>query len=306
MAALHVAGGQFPLPTSVVAKSRVAEDGDAALLRPLQDPVGAVEILGRNLTSNSRLMWAIAACLAAVALSGRRAAGVRTAAIAVLVAFVGQSWYGFTFTRYGEWLVASGVVVAALALATLDGRQPGRRRAWTIWTAAALALALGQVTATEDSTDAASSVHRQQEQMGRFLERYYPDQGAGVNDLGFVAWRHGGPLVDFLGLGSVDITRSRRDHDGVLLVEEMERIAEESGVEVVAVYRDPDRFFTRGLPDSWEPVLDWCLEGSTGVAGDRCVTWFATAEGDAEELAANLEDFEASLPPGVTTEPADP
>src|SRR5690606_19237273 len=149
--------------------------------------------------------------------------------------------------------------------------------------------------------DAASSVHRQQEQMARFLAEHHPHTSIGVNDLGYVAWLHEGPLVDFLGLGSIDVIRSRREHDGVLPVSEMERIADERGVEIVVVFAAPDKCFPE-LPASWEPVRDWCLEGSIGIAGDRCVTWFATALGDPDSLRADLLAFEAELPPGIAAQ----
>jgi hypothetical protein len=307
IAALNLAFGQFPLPTPVVAKSRVLEDGDSALLRPLRDPGGAIEILGRNVSSNPRLLWAVAACLVVVALPLDRLRAVRVAAVTVLVAFVGQSWYGYTFNRYGEYLVAGGAVVAGLAVARLltgrDEVAAGPR--WLPWVAAVGVLALGQLPVLGQIADAPSSVHRQQEQMARFIEQHYEGRAVALNDLGFIAWRHDGPILDLLGLGTAEMTELRRASAPEDLVpDQLEAEAAERGVEVVVVYPDRDKFFPNGLPASWEPVEEWCLVGSIGVAGGRCVTWFATADGDAAELATALDEYRPRLPAGVRAEPA--
>ena len=310
IAAVNVAFGQFPLPTSVVAKSRVVTDGDGALLRPLKDPTGAVEILGRNVSNNPRLLWAVAVCLLVLAIPHERLRGARAGALTVLVAFVGQSWYGYTFNRYGEYLVAGGAIVAALAVSSLvvpaTGEQTGEPATlslrWLPWVALAGVLVLGQLPELGRLSDAPSSVHRQQEQMARFLEEHFDGRAVALNDLGFIAWRHDGPVVDLLGLGTAEVTRLRRGSPDDLSPAQLEASAESGGAEVVVIYPDRDKFFPNGLPDSWDPVMEWCLEGSIGVAGGRCVTWFATADGDPDELADALESFTAQLPRGVTAE----
>ena len=55
-----------------------------------------------------------------------------------------------------------------------------------------------------------------------------------------------------------------------------------------------------GVPSSWVPVEQWCLEGGTiRIVGGRCVTWYGPTADDAAELRRRLDDGR-SLPGGTS------
>jgi hypothetical protein len=118
---------------------------------------------------------------------------------------------------------------------------------------------------------AGSEIHRQQGQMARFLADSYEGEAVAVSDLGFVAWRHDGPEVDLWGLASIEVVRALRDHryDGAF----MDALVREHDVRATVIYDSWFEDQRDGVPSSWVPVEEWCLEGGTiRIVGGRCVT----------------------------------
>ena len=119
---------------------------------------------------------------------------------------------------------------------------------------------------------AGSEMHRQRGQMARFLADSYEGEAVAVSDLGFVAWRHDGPEVDLWGLASIEVARGLRDHRYDVAF--MDALVREHDVRAIVIYDSWFEDQRDGVPGSWVPVEEWCLEGGTiRIVGRRCVTW---------------------------------
>ncbi len=66
------------------------------------------------------------------------------------------------------------------------------------------------------------------------------------------------------------------------------------------IYRS---WFTGTIPAQWVPVSDWRVSDFSGhnVLGDNTVTFYAVGPAQAAQLARDIADFRAQLPPGVRT-----
>jgi hypothetical protein len=301
-AAWNVGHGQFPVPNSVAAKSSF---GDGPLLDLARATAQATEDPAFDLV--------LVAGLAALVVVGwrrpaRRAAGPLLAAVIVgLALLTGATVSSQSLDRYQSFAVVA-LVVGLLLLATdlRPGTVPrwvpgrGRPEARTIATAALLLTLAGlRLPVLGLVVPSSEGIERQQHQMGRFLAEHYAGRGVLVNDLGWVAYLHDGPVLDVAGLGSHPIVRAQKDGRLDRAVVEAEAAAQ--GTEVAVVF---DRWFADAVPGGWVRVGQWCLDGEAVTNGDRCVSWYAPPEG-ATELRRNLESFTPSLPDGVTVQLTD-
>src|SRR5690606_22346734 len=126
---------------------------------------------------------------------------------------------------------------------------PGQGRpAARLIAAAALLLALAglRLPVLLLVVPSSEGIERQQHQMGRFLDEHYDGRGVLVNDLGWVAYLHDGPVLDVAGLGSHPIVRAQKEGRLDRAVVEAEAAAQ--GTEVAVVF---DRWFADAVPGGW-------------------------------------------------------
>ena len=307
MAAVNLVFGHYPIANSVMVKTSLADPGKAAFPQLLLEPQTYGTALSELVKAPEVAVLLIGVGLLAIACRDRRWPAWQVAAVAVLVAAAlnvvlgNLGWYG----RYNAYLVAAcyGVLFplaadpnSVRAVAAVR-RLPGRGL-----TVGVLALVLFaapvQLLRASWLPTAGSEIYRQQGQMARFLADSYAGEAVAVSDLGFVAWRHDGPEVDLWGLASIEVVRALRGNRYDVAF--MDALVREHGVRAIVIYDSWFEDQRDGVPGSWVPVEEWCLEGGTiRIVGRRCVTWYGPTADDAAELRRRLDDGR-SLPGGTS------
>jgi hypothetical protein len=289
---------QFFLPSSVVAKSRAAQ--------PLQTWLPAekelLAALRQDWMLDALLLTGAALLVLSLRHRNRRHVALCTAFLITAVLHVTFAAVGW-FDRYQAYLLISGTFVVLLIAGEMVGQR--RRRVATLLFLAALIVLPGKKwMLTALAPLACHNIYKQQYQMGRFMQSYYADRAVMVNDLGLVAYLHGGPLVDLLGLGSHEVLRARLD-GRMLDPMYVQQLAAADRVEVIAIY---EIAAGRRTPPAWVKVATWELGESwwgprfgrspIGIppAWSRLV-FYAPSASAAPELARNLRAFAPQLPP---------
>lgn len=144
----------------------------------------------------------------------------------------------------------------------------------------------------------AGHIHRQQQQMARFVARYYDSDAVALNDIGAVSYGSHARVFDLAGLASLDVTRARRA--GRFDAAFINAWLDAGEVPVAIVY---DAWFTgtRRFADRWTRVARWVTDEQTHAV-ESAVTFYARTPADAVRLREQLLDFEPTLPTGVTVE----
>ena len=212
--------------------------------------------------------------------------------------------------RYEAYLYAGGVFVMAgpayqLAL-RLRARVSKSPRPWL--GAALLIVAVGLPGFTVAQRGAAAllatpltsrDIHRQQIQMARFVERYYPGETVAINDIGTISYFTDAPVLDIVGLASREVAAVHLS--GEDFTERIDAITRDAGVRIALVY-DP---WLGDPPASWREVATWTVPTRV-VLGWPTVTFYAVDPAAYDDLLANLHAFSLELPAGVEFELADP
>src|SRR5690606_34374316 len=207
------------LPNPVLMKSRLAEylSGDLATVLFADGPRSGWGILVRS----PQLFAPFAGAIGLLAVGARDTALDRGQALLLLFC-LGTLAQVHTaplpvFHRHEAWLVVLAIVAIATALARANtgAGAPSRRRllvaVLAVFAAAPLVHRAG--VALRQIPIAVRNTQDQQIQMGRFARTFYAGERIGVNDVGAVAFLHGGPIVDFMGLATDDVQRLwRRAH----------------------------------------------------------------------------------------------
>ncbi len=163
---------------------------------------------------------------------------------------------------------------------------------------AALLFAGSKPMATFNSFDAFGETYEQRYQAARFLARYYEGEPIATSELGYISLEHDGPITDIYGLGDYDVLRAWNDSDGRPSDDYWERLADERGFEVVAVY--PTTLWN-DTPNSWVLVGTWEANQLITTAPGPDFQFYATSPEAATRLLANLEDYDDELPDRVTS-----
>jgi hypothetical protein len=276
-------------PNSVVAKTSLG--GDESLF-PTWDRV--VTHLNEDALVGALVVLAIVYLVFTVAgFRGRQGAfALAFAATAVLHAsFASSGWY----ERYQAYLIVIGLFLVLRI--TTEVVLPRWREAALVCIALAIVLfSFDRLFLLPATPLASSNTYRQQYQIGRFMDRYYDGRKIAVQDLGYVAYLHDGPVVDINGLGSHEvldlIDEDRFDKD------EMGRLIEREDVQAIALF--PDQFIFR-LPDDWIAAGEWKLGQKKISPLYSRVRFYARNERQAARLDRQLKEFRAELPDGVQT-----
>lgn len=284
--AVNLAFGQFALPSSVVAKSDLGTglpipDPSAVLSRITTDPVLMVVVATSALALVHARLGQAATDRTRVA---SRAVAVVLLTSALHVCFAETGW----FERYQAYLIIGSVVALGILAPALAG--------WPRWRTgvglAVVALCLLRIPLLANTPAATFNRYQNQYQLGRFLAAEYQGTGIAINDLGWVSWLHEGPILDVVGLGSVEALRATRAHE--LDAERFAELAAEQDVRVVAVY---ERFFAPLIPPGWEEAGRWCVPEGRYLMPAECIAFYARSGADADAARAALERYAPSLPP---------
>lgn len=291
--------GQYPVPNSVAAKSTFGEGF----------PIDAGRVV-EQATEDPAFDLVLVVAVVAVATTGWRERARRPAAplVAATVTALGTLTLATVSAQSLDRYQAFAIVALVIGLVTfaidlppparprwLPGADPTRSLAIGL-AGVLLALTVLRLPVLVEVASSSGGIHRQQEQMGRFLAEHYDGRPIMVNDLGWVAYLHEGPILDLAGLGSHEVVRAQKERR--LDQAFVERQVAAQGTEVAVVF---ERYFGAALPADWVRVGRWCLEGAAITNGDRCVAWYAP-ERRADRLHDELASFTASLPDGVTVQ----
>jgi hypothetical protein len=276
-------------PNSVVAKTALGQDES---LIPTWDAVLAN--LERDVLLATLFALAVAYLIfTAYGFRGRNSALAMAFAVTALLhfGFASIGWYH----RYQAYLIVIGLLF--LLRAAPEVVRPRWREAALLCLAVAILLfSLGRLHLLSSTPLAASNTYRQQYQLGRFMDRYYGGEPVAVQDLGYVALLHDGPVVDINGLGSHEILKLRQDD--AFDQRAMRRIVDREDVQAIALFANEYVF---RLPNSWIGVGEWSLGQKKVSPLYSTVTFYAPNERLARELEGNLRDFRSELPDGVET-----
>jgi hypothetical protein len=279
------AAGQYLVPNSVAAKSTWGSG------RLLPDLSTIMTKLGRDRLVVVVLLLVVAALVFALVwrLNGRAGALLALVVASMLhLTFANVGW----FDRYQAYLIVAGV---GIVLPVVGSRPfPATSVAATAVGVVLIALAVPRLTLLTQVPGAAQNVHEQQQQMAEFFAEHYEHDAIAVNDLGYVAWLHDGPVTDLAGLGSFQVLEAAKQGRADRAF--FEDLAERRGIRVVATYAD---LFGGSIPESWTPVERWCLRDELVTAADDCVTFYGTSAEEALRLATALDSFDAGLPEAV-------
>jgi len=199
------------------------------------------------------------------------------------------------FYRYEAYLVAFGIVAAAVAL---DGLGDRVRPAWlpaALASAAALVCAVRGVRAHVETPGAVGNIYEQQIQMGRFLASFYTGQAVAANDIGAIDFLADLRVLDLWGLASREVAEAKLT--GRYTTAGIAELARSRGVRVAVIY---ERWLDTagGVPPEWIRAGRW-RGASSDVLGDRTVSFYAVDPAEAAPLGEHLRTFAPELPPGV-------
>ena len=276
-------------PNSVVAKTALGQDRS---LIPGWDKI--LERLNQDALLGVIVVVALAYLIFVLAgFRGRNAAFAMALAVAALlhVVFAEIGWY----ERYQAYLVIAGLFLL-LRIGTEVVLPRWREAALVGLTLAIVLFSVARIALLTSLPLAASNTYRQQYQIGRFMDRYYHDEPVAVQDLGYIAYLHDGPIVDLNGLGSHEVLELMQAHR--LDRTAMRDLIDRNHVEAIALFADAYGF---GLPRSWLGVGRWMLGQQKVSPLYSTVTFYAPTPALAKKLERNLAAFRPELPAGVKT-----
>jgi hypothetical protein len=291
---VSLAHGWYALPNPVILKGALGEGLSGWRCLALVPFLGGWGELVRT----SHLLALVA--LAGVTLLARwRSPSSRDGTL--LIVFIGTAilhlQYARTgwFYRYEAYLVAFGIVAAAVALDDLGDRVRPRWLPAALASAAALVCAVRGVRAHVETPGAVGNIYEQQIQMGRFLARYYPGASVAANDIGAIDWLADLRVLDLWGLASREMAEAKLR--GRYTTAGIAELAAARGVRVAVIY---ERWLdgAGGVPPEWVRAGRWRV-ASNVVLGDRTVAFYAVDPAEAGPLGDHLRAFAPELPPGV-------
>lgn len=274
-----VASGNHPLPNSVMLKL-------SAVARPDALPFPLNILFPKHWHAHLDVKIATWLMLIGIAMVGWRASGrLRTFCLAVLTAGLLHMLLG----RFGWFYRYEVYAVALCALAALWLAAERMPRYMPLLALILAGLYVGPIV---KSPAAVQGAFEQQYQMHRFVNEHYRKPFA-VNDLGWVSYRRD-PSIDVLdlwGLASNEALIMARTRRAAWL----DDITRRHGTGLAMIYRD---WFPQ-LPPSWTLVGELHLSSPSVIPTEDSVQFYATAVGNRDEIARQLEAFKATLPPGV-------
>jgi hypothetical protein len=156
-----------------------------------------------------------------------------------------------------------------------------------------LPVILRSTAAFSKAQRACINIYEQQYQMGHFLKKYYPDSEIAANDIGAVAYFTNGNVVDLWGLGTTEVSKSRRGH--YWNAEFLDSLSREKNVKLAVIY---DSWFNNEFENRWKKIATWKISNNV-VCGDDVVSFYAVDSTKAPELTKDLQEYQSELPTGV-------
>jgi hypothetical protein len=126
--------------------------------------------------------------------------------------------------------------------------------------------------------------------MGHFLKNHYYDVPIALGDIGAMSYYTVGKKMDLVGLGDIDVARSRKDHYNT--TEFAEWLTKRDSIKIAIV---ADYFTDPQLRKKWVKISTWRTpEEYQG----NVFSWYAVDTTLAPELKKQLLEFQKTLPEG--------
>jgi len=281
-------GGDGWMPNSVLAKAQAD---------PAAQQHWFVRAAADRLTGDALLTALVLLALGALVLAWRQPRRFVVPAVVFAVAsllHVGLARMGW-YDRYQAYLLVLGTYAALqiAAEALPPERRAARPAALPLLVLGLLLLSATKMGLTTDAPSAVDDTYTQRYQAGRFLQRYYQGEPIATGELGYVTLLHDGPVTDLLGLGDHEVLEERRATDNAPPMGYWERLTEERGFDVAAVYPATVLFQT---PPRWILVGEWTMSGRSVSAFQDTFQFWATSPDAVGPLRAHLREFEDELP----------
>jgi hypothetical protein len=189
------------------------------------------------------------------------------------------------------------LVLAALTTSVILIRQHRKiginRLSLSLITIMAIPFAVHNGAMLHDFQQDSIRIYQQQYPMAAFVHRYYHRSTIGVNDIGAVAWFSEGRKLDYNGIASTDIAKSKKERSwGPIMADSLSR---KDGVQA-AIVSDP--WFSPQRFPRWFKVASWKLP-DTQFSHGEVLTFYAVNKWDTTWLQKRLHEFEPQLPAGI-------
>jgi hypothetical protein len=283
-----------PLPSSVLAKSPVAENSGSLsslmnnLRYSLENPKGVLLCTG--------LLGYLGYLAFAKQRKKRQLAAVTIFAISMHLIAGQYGWYNryeiyiWSFLLLMSVYLASGQIASTLADMATKELKISLLKFAALSASFTLLTCLPYIEGLVSLPIASNNIYEQQYQMHRFAVDYYKKPVA-VNDLGYVSYKNDNYVLDLLGLASIEALnyrKSRQDSGW------MNMLANENKVGLVMAY---DHWFK--APSNWIKVGELYLGKEKITAAKNKVVFYALGNDAYGEIALKLNEFLPTLPEGV-------
>jgi len=230
------------------------------------------------------------------------------------------------FMRYEAYLIALGIFVISISLQEyFSGKLSLRIKKDFIPKYMAIGLLIILVifplakiltkrglTSLIKTPRATTNIYQQQYQMGLFLREFYQDAGVAAHDLGAINFLADIKCLDLWGLGSVEVTKKKRE--GEYDRDKIYELAKSEGSRIAIVYDDWFRPGGRlwggirieaipapslsGIPSQWIKVGEWKIQNNV-ICNRNTVSFYAVDPNEANNLMENLRTFSDRLPESI-------
>ena len=137
------------------------------------------------------------------------------------------------------------------------------------------------------------SIHGQQYQMARFVEKYYPNETVAINDIGTTSYFTNAKVLDLYGLASMEVTRMRAA--GKYNRNALDQLVKDKNVALIMIY---DEWFKDKISKDWVLISKWRIKENNVCAFNE-VSIYAPSIGQAARLRKNLSEFQNTVPAGI-------
>lgn len=141
---------------------------------------------------------------------------------------------------------------------------------------------------------AVTNIYEQQYQMGKFLQKYYPEKCVAANDIGAISYLADICIIDLYGLANMDVIQYRLGNS--YTKNEIHQLISANDVQVVVIYTS---WFNGQIPNDWIEIGKWKIQNNV-VCGDDEITYYAPNTAQQKYLTTSLIDFSHTLPPTVS------
>ncbi|MFL5742647.1 MAG: hypothetical protein ACJ75B_20660 [Flavisolibacter sp.] len=204
------------------------------------------------------------------------------------------------FYRYEAYLILCSVLLTGTIAANYSKFYVGRKwnAAWFFGAVLILflflPLLLRSSAAFSKASRACINIYEQQYQMGQFLKTYDPSAVVAANDIGAVAFYTRDTIVDLWGLGSIEIARSRKNHQWNPAF--LDSVCRKKNARLAIIY---DSWFNHGFDNRWHKLATWQIPDNV-VCGDDVVSFYAIDSTIISTMKKNLIEYQQHLPSEVT------